>query len=572
MVQRQLEAIMFTDLVGYSALSERNEALSLELLEKHWELLRSVFTKFDGHEIKTIGDAFLIEFPSALRAVEAGLAIQRTLDEYNDSVDEDHKIQIRIGIHLGDVERREDDVFGEGVNIASRIEPLAAPGGICISEPVYTSVRSKVDVPFYSMGEQQLKNISQPIVTYSYHPDKKEKAVKTNFLEELLRRNVFKAGITYAIVAWLIIQFAAITFPSLNLPSWAITLVTVLLITGFPIFLLFAWAFELTPEGFKPSHHVELDESITHITGRKFDFIIIGLLLVAVIFLVLDNYVWVEKEPPLLTTTPEAKTKAIVESPVVIDKKSVAVLPFANRSDEKKDAFFVDGIHDDILTQLAKIASLHVISRTSVMQYRDTQKKMKTIGDELGVATLLEGSVQRAESQVRINVQLIDVDTDKHLWAETYDRELTAANIFAIQSEIATAIANALLATLSPEEKERIAAVPTENLAAYETYMLGKQRMAKRTSKALAEAVDYFEQAVALDPMFALAYVGLSETFILQISYSSLPQDEMNAKAEMAINKALSLDDNLGEAYTSLGSLKDNRHDYEGSEAAYKRL
>jgi TolB-like protein/class 3 adenylate cyclase/Flp pilus assembly protein TadD len=570
MAQREITAIMFTDLVGYSALSERNEMLALEVLEKHWELLRSVFTKFDGHEIKTIGDAFLIEFSSALRAVEAGLAIQRTLEDYNRSIDEDRKIIIRIGIHLGDVERREDDVFGDGVNIASRIEPLAPSGGICISEQVYLSVRNKVDEPFHSMGEQKLKNISQPIVVYSTRPDQKATLIKTNFWQELRRRNVFKAGITYTIVAWLIIQIAAVTFPALNLPPWAITLVTVLIIIGFPIILLFAWAFELTPEGFKPTHHVDTDESITQITGRKFDFTIIGLLSVALFYVVLENYVLVEEESPVTTTT-EAKSEVIAEAPAVADNKSIAVLPFANRSKSEDDAFFVDGIHDDILTQLAKIASLKVISRTSVMQYRDTQKTMKTIGDELGVATLLEGGIQRAGNRVRINMQLIDADTDKHLWAETYNKELTATNIFEIQEQVATAIAKALLATLSPEEQERIAAVPTENLVAYEAYLLGKQRMAKRTSEALAEAVDYFQEAIALDPAFALAYVGLSDVYQLQISYGGMPNEKMNALAETAINKALALDDRLGEAYASLGLLLQDRADYANAEVAYKK-
>jgi len=378
--------------------------------------------------------------------------------------------------------------------------------------------------------------------------------------------------VAYVIVAWILLQLTDIAAPALQLPEWTITFTAYLLVIGFPLILLFAWAFELTPEGFKPSHHVGLDESITHITGRKFDFIIIGLLLIAVIFLVLDNYVWVGVAPPAtVTTATEAKSETKAETPVVTDNKSIAVLPFANRSDEKKDTFFVDGIHDDILTQLSKITSLHVISRTSMMGYRDTQKKMKTIGEELGVATLLEGSVQRAENQVRINVQLIDADTDKHLWAEVYDRELTAANIFAIQSEIATAIASALQATLSPEEQERIAAVPTENLAAYEAYMLGKQRMATRTSEALAEAVKYFEQAVALDREFALAYVGLSDSYLLQIDYSGLPPDEMLAKAETTINRALALDDKSGEAYASLGLLKLFRDDDSGAEVAFKK-
>jgi adenylate cyclase len=486
MSQRQLAAIMFTDLVGYSALAERNEALALEVLEKHWELLRSVFAKFDGHEIKTIGDAFLIEFPSTLRAVEAGLAIQSTLEDHNRNIEEDHKIHLRIGIHTGDVERREDDVFGEGVNIASRIESLAPSGGLCISESVYSAVRNKIDVPFYSMGEQKLKNISHPVVVYSNH--------------------------------------------SQHIPA-------------------------KTKKQSTPSR-------------LPIKTILVLLTLIVIVWITNDD------QPPV-TRTAEIHTVDKIEpefEPVATaDRKSVAVLPFTNRSKSEDDAYFADGLHDDLLTHLSKITDMKVISRTSVMGYRDTTKNMKVIGSELGVATLLEGSVQRVTNQVRINVQLIDVNTDEHIWAEIYDRELTAANIFAIQSEISTAIAKALRATLSPEEQERLAVVPTNNLAAYEAYLLGKQRMVTRTSEKLAEAAAYFEQAITLDPTFALAHVGLSDTAQLQFLYAGLPQDEMNALAESSIQKALALDEKSGEAYASLGLFKLERYDYEGAEVAFKK-
>jgi tetratricopeptide (TPR) repeat protein len=205
------------------------------------------------------------------------------------------------------------------------------------------------------------------------------------------------------------------------------------------------------------------------------------------------------------------------------------------------------------------------------MEYRNTTKNLKTIGQELGVATVLEGGVQRAGDRVRINVQLIDAATDEHLWADTYDRQLTAANIFAIQTEIATAIADALRATLSTEEQELLETVPTENMAALEAYFHGKQRMEKRTSAALAQAVDDFNRAIELDPSFALAYVGLADSYILQVEYSGLPLDEMTEKAQAATDKALALDDRLAEAYTSLGGIEHNRNDYEAAEAAYQR-
>ena len=259
------------------------------------------------------------------------------------------------------------------------------------------------------------------------------------------------------------------------------------------------------------------------------------------------------------------------ETPATTAMQSIAVLPFANRSANEEDVFFVDGLHDDLLTYISKIGSIKTISRTSVMQYRDTNKTIPQIAEELGVATIMEGGVQRAGDTIRINVELIDATTDEHLWAEIYDRQLTAAGIFAIQSEIATAVAEALRATLSLDERQRLATIPTENLPALEAYFLGKQSMEKRTTVALAEAVDYFDEAAALDADFALAYVGLADTYRLQAGYAGFPSDEMDAKGQTAVDRALQLNPLLGEAHTSLANLKIRSGDYEGAEAAFKR-
>ncbi len=349
-----------------------------------------------------------------------------------------------------------------------------------------------------------------------------------SLLSELRRRNVIRVAIAYAIAAWLLIEVSATTFPMLRLPEWTATFVTVLLMIGFPLALIFAWAFELTPEGIKRDTNVGAAP----------------------------------------TTQPRAPESAAA---LTSDLKSIAVLPFENMSREEANEPFTIGIHDDLLTHISKIRSIKTISRTSVSQYRGTTKTIPQIAEELGVRTVLEGSVQRAGDRVRINAQLIDARTDDHLWAESYDRQLTVADIFAIQSEIATAIAEALRATLSPEEKERLETVPTENLAAYDAYLLGRQRMTKRTSVALAEAVDYFQQAIDLDPDFALAYVGLAENYELQGDYSGLAQNEMFNKAAIAIAKALELDDRLGEAYASLGRIKTFTGDFEGAEPAFQR-
>jgi TolB-like protein/Tfp pilus assembly protein PilF len=374
-----------------------------------------------------------------------------------------------------------------------------------------------------------------------------------SLIAELRRRNVFRVGVAYAIVAWLLVEVAHTTFPTLQLPDWTITLVTVILIMGFPVALVIAWAFELTPEGIRPAKEVAPAESIRHLSGRKLDFVIIGLLAIAVVFLVVDNYV-LEAEP---------------EQASVAREKSIAVLLFDNLSRDPANEAFTDGIHDDILTQISKIRALKVIARTS-MERLDPSLSIPEIGTKLGVAAVLEGGVQRAGDHVRINVQLIDCETEAHLWAETYDRELTAANIFAIQSEIAKTVADALRAALSPEEQDRLASIPTENLAAYEAYLLGRQRFARETAAALVEAVNYFQQAIELDPWFALAYVGLADSYAEQVFFGVLAREERLAKAQAAADKALALDDQLGEAYNSLAGIKE-WWDLEDAEAMYRR-
>ncbi|MCH7643904.1 MAG: hypothetical protein IH974_03640 [Myxococcales bacterium] len=377
-----------------------------------------------------------------------------------------------------------------------------------------------------------------------------------SLIAELKRRNVFRVGVAYAIVAWLLVEVASVILPTFKTPDWVMQAFTTLVILGFPLALIVAWAFEMTPEGIKRETAVDPAESITHATGRKLDFAIIGLLVIAVVYFAADKFVLEQAE---------------VTAESVAREKSIAVLPFENLSQDATNEPFTMGIHDDILTQISKISALKVISRTSVMEYRNTTKNLKTIGQELGAATILEGGVQRAGDRVRINVQLIDAATDEHLWADTYDRKLTAANIFAIQTEIATAIADALRATLSTEEQELLDTVPTENMAALEAYFRGKLRMAKRNSAALAEAVDDFNRAIEFDPGFALAYVGLADSYQLQVEYSGLPLDEMIEKAQTATDKALALDDRLAEAYTSLAGIKQARNDLEGAETTYLR-
>jgi TolB-like protein/Tfp pilus assembly protein PilF len=370
-----------------------------------------------------------------------------------------------------------------------------------------------------------------------------------------------------------LIEVAGTVFPGFGIPDWAFRFVVIVLALGFVPVMIFTWAYEVTPEGLKREKDVVRDAATEQRTARRLDGLTIGLIVVALVFIAVDR-LWLGSltgEPPAPAVGQATEAASANASGTELPRNSVAVLPFANRSDNPKDVFFVDGIHDDLLTYISQIGSLKVISRTSVMEYRDTLKKIPQIARELGVAHVLEGGVQRAVDQVRINVQLIEARTDDHLWSQIYDRELTATNIFAIQSEIAGAIAEALRAELTPQTRERIERVPTENLAALEEYFLGRQSMGTRTVVDLARAVEHLEQAVALDPEFALAHASLALAYALYRNYAGLPLDDWYDKGEAAAERALSLDPGLAEAYTSVATIKWYRQDYEGAERAFKR-
>ncbi len=274
------------------------------------------------------------------------------------------------------------------------------------------------------------------------------------FFAELKRRNVYKVAIAYAVVAWLLMQIASQIFPFFEIPNWAVRLVVLLLVIGFPVALILAWAFELTPEGIKRAEDVDVSKSVTRKTGRKLDFFIIAVLLLVIGILVFQRL--------------HPNVSPAVSSSL---EKSIAVLPFENLSEDKANAYFADGIQEEILTRLAKIADLKVISRTSTQPYQSKPRNLSEIAKQLGVANILEGSVQKAGDQVRVNVQLVNAQTDSHLWAETYDRKLT--DIFGVESEIAKGIAESLQAKLTGRDEQALAVKPTNNPEAYDAYLRG---------------------------------------------------------------------------------------------------
>ena len=409
---------MFTDMVGYTALGQRNESLSLALVEEQRKLIRPILFRHNGREIKTIGDAFLVEFTSALDAVRCAYDIQRAIREFNLSLSPERRIHLRVGLHVGEVMEAQGDISGDAVNVASRIQPLAEDGGVCVTRQVYEFVRNKVDLQLSSMGPKALKNVAEPIEVYK---------------------------------------------------------------------MVMPW------------DRVE----------------------------------------------PAQQERA--------DKKRIAVLPFTNLSSDPEEGYFADGMTEELITSLSGVRQLTVIARTSVMGYKGATKKVREIGTELGVGSVLEGSVRKAGSRVRITAQLIDVGTEGHLWAQNYDRQLE--DVFAIQSEIAEKVAGELRIRLVDEEKRVIEKRATENTEAYTYYLRGKELAGERTEPSLRQALGLFEKAVALDPTFAKAHTGIAECYMWLVNDQYEPYEQAAPRADLAVKKALQLDPDLAEAHSTLASV-----------------
>src|SRR2546429_1911498 len=359
------------------------------------------------------------------------------------------------------------------------------------------------------------------------------------FFGELRRRNVYKVAVAYAIVAWLLVQVATQVFPFFEVPNWAIRLVVLLLVIGFVVALVFSWAFELTAEGLKRTEDVDVTKSVAKSTGRKLDFVIIAILLLIIGIFAYQRF---------------AGTKITRATGSQIVEKSIAVLPFENRSEDKANAYFADGIQDEILTRLSKIADLKVISRTSTQHYKSAPENLPEIARELGVAHIVEGSVQKRGDVVRVNVQLIKAANDSHLWADTFDRKLT--DIFSVESEVAKAVADQLRVHLTGREEQVINAKPTDNPEAYDAYLRGlAYNLKTQTTPANSlGAQKYFREAVRLDPKFALAWALLS---IVEargyVTQTLQPTLVLREEVRQAAETAFTLQPNLGEAVLAKG-------------------
>jgi adenylate cyclase len=420
---RKLAAIMFTDLVGYSALSQQNEAAAFQLLEQHRSFVRPLFSKFGGVEIKTMGDAFLVQFSSALEAFNCASEIQHNLHDANLRGSRDQQVVLRIGIHVGDVITDNDDIFGDAVNIASRIEPLATPGGICISQQVFDQVKNKIAFPLVSLGSKRLKNIEDQVDVYE------------------------------------------VALPWMGL--------------------------------------------------------------------------YIRKDAASNSSN--------------LDKRRIAVLPLSSISLSSEDAYFADGMTEELIAALTSVKGLRVIARTSVMKFKNTSQGIKEIARELNVGTVVEGSIRKAGNQLRISVQLIDALTEEHLHASSYDRELQ--NIFEVQKEIAQTVAETLKVHFSLKEEQDLETRSTGNLEAYTLCLKGRVRWDSRSEAAVNSAISYFERAISLDPHYALAYSGLADCFIILGFYGFREPSSVFPKANEFALKALELNESLAEAHASLGDL-----------------
>lgn len=362
------------------------------------------------------------------------------------------------------------------------------------------------------------------------------------FIEELKRRNVFKVAVAYGIAGWLIIQIVATVFPAFNFPDWTTQFVIILVAIGFPFSLIFAWAFELTPEGIKKSVEVDITESVTHTTGKKLNRIIISVLSVAVFFLLTERIFF-------------AESTILDRNSAQFETASIAVLPFTDLSPEGDQEYFSDGLSEELLNVLAKVPDMKVAGRTSSFKFKGQNENLTLIGSELGVNHILEGSVRKAGNTIRITAQLIKVDDGFHLWSETYDREYTAENIFRIQDEISQMVLNELkvrlLADAEPEVSDE--PLPTQDIEAYEAFLMGNLLLRNRDPEEIKQAISEFERAIDLDRSYAEAYARLAIAYARLYEYGSINIEEVKELIRTNADQALFLDNSLGEAYAGLG-------------------
>jgi TolB-like protein/Tfp pilus assembly protein PilF len=372
--------------------------------------------------------------------------------------------------------------------------------------------------------------------------------------KELKRRNVFRVSVAYVAISWVLLQAVDVILNNIEAPVWIFQTILLVLVIGFIPTVSFSWAFELTPEGLKRDSKVDHSRSVSGQPGRKLTLVIIVCLMLGLGYFLFNQLIEVAPQP----AGQAADSAAVQEQPAGASPppNSIAVLPFTNMSGDPGTEPFALGIHDDLLTHLSRIKALKTTSRTSVLQYGDTTKSIPQIAGELSVTNILEGSIQRSGDRVRINLQLIDAASDAHVWAEIYDRELTAENLFAVQADVATQVARALQATLLPEEQSALARTPTQSMAAYDLYLLGRYHWNMQTAESAEQALQYFTEAIEEDPNYVPALSGLADSYVSLVQYGNLTGPEAFPRALELLDQAMAQDDAVSEVWASLGQLR----------------
>jgi TolB-like protein len=414
-----------------------------------------------------------------------------------------------------------------------------------------------------------------------------EQGFSVSFFRELKRRNVFRVGIAYVLAAWVLLQIVDFSLEVIAAPDWILQVFVLAAAVGLPVFLVFAWVFEMTPEGIKRESEIDRSQSITPHTGRKLDRAIIVFLALAVVFLLVDKFFQPGQPDPgsgVTQPAPKVDSSAAVELETPekpsedSNGRSVAVLPFVNMSADKDQEYFSDGISEELLNVLVRVEGLRVPSRTSSFTFKGSDKKVTEIGRELNVDHVLEGSVRKSGNRIRVTAQLIDVNTDSHLWSETYTRELD--DIFIVQDEIAQAIVGALKVTLSGEEQQSIASHSTINVEAYNKYLLGRYLWNQRDIESLQAGIEPLREAVEIDPDYDQAWAALADSYVLIPEYTIGQVDGSNAdiiaenvtKAREAADKALAINPDSARALTARAYGRFvYGYDFEGAEADFKR-
>ncbi len=486
---RQLAAIVFTDIVGYSAMMQQDETRATIVRERHRAVFDELTERFGGRILQYYGDGTLSIFQSAVAAVECSVEMQKAFREQP-------TVPLRIGIHTGDITFSKEEVYGDGLNIASRIEAACMPGGLFISGKVYDDIKNHKWLKAKSLGEFEFKNIKQAIPMY---------AVCTEGLSVPADDNL----------AYLKQSKAKVV----NIRTAS-----------------------------DSNKHTPRSLALQFREGALWLLTILALILIGMNFL--------NREEP-----------APVYAGPLDGQIAIAVLPFSNFSDSEEDEYFSDGITEDILTLLSRMNDVRVISRTSVMQYKNTNKSIREIAAELNASHILEGSVRKSGNKVRVVAQLIDAVTDAHLWAQTYDKEMT--ELFEIQSNVAQDIASALEHELSPSEWANINKKPTKNLEAYQHYMKGREFYGKYDKSSNDKAIEHFKTALDLDTSFALAYAGLGDAISQKANYEHKPN--LLDSAKMVSQKAIRIDKNCSEGYKALGLAYHYKGDKEKAMEAYQQ-